>query len=167
MLRMESDGLSKLRRAAAEDVAAIVDMLQMKRLRYANYQPTFWRVAPDAVDKQRAYLREVLERPNTVAFVAESADAILTGVAIAQVVPAPAVYAPGGPNCEIDDYWVRDEETWENVGQALLAEVAKEAKETFGAVQAVVVCAQRDESKRAMLRAAGLTVASEWWTKPL
>lgn len=164
---MEGGIVPKIRQATVEDVAAIAELIQLKRLRYATYQPTFWRVAPDAVDKHLPSLREVLERPNTIALVAEGTDATLSGVVIASVVPSPPVYAPGGPTCAIDDYWVVDEQVWDTTGQTLLTKAVREAKEKFGAAQVVVVCGQQDEPKRAMLRAAGLTVASEWWTQPL
>ena len=159
--------MPKIRQATAEDVMAIAELIQLKRLRYATYQPTFWRIAPDAVDKHLPFLREVLDRPNTIALVAEGTDGTLSGVVIASVVPSPSVYAPGGPTCSIDDYWVVDERIWDTTGRALLTKAVKEAKEKFGAAQVVVVCGQQDEPKRAMLRAAGLTVASEWWTQPL
>jgi len=141
--------------------------MEQKRLRYAAYQPTYWRVAADAVERQRPYLREVLAQPDTVAFVAEGDGPDLTAALIARVAPAPAVYAPGGPTLAIDDFWVVDEELWQSVGRALLDKAEQEARERFGAAQIVVVCGQPDEPKRALLRAAGLTVASEWWTRPL
>jgi len=117
----------KTRRATVEDVTAIAELIQLKRLRYATYQPTFWRIAPNAVDIHLPFLRDVLDRPNTIALVAEGADAALTGVVIASVVPSPSVYAPGGPTCSIDDYWVVDERTWDTTGRGLLTEAAKEA----------------------------------------
>jgi len=156
-----------IRRATARDAAAIADLMQLKRLRYAAYQPTFWRVAPDAAQRQRPFLRELLGRPDTIAFVEESAEDCVTAALIARVAAAPGVYAPGGATLDIDDFWVVDERAWETTGRALLDRAAQEAGERFGAVQVVVVCAQLDEPKRAMLRSAGLTVASEWWTRPL
>jgi hypothetical protein len=47
----------------------------------------------------------------------------------------------------------------------LLTAVEREAQ-ARGAVL-VVVCAQRDQAKRALLRAAGLSVASEWYVRLL
>jgi GNAT superfamily N-acetyltransferase len=157
----------RIRSATVEDAVAIAELVQMKRLQYAAYQPTFWRVAPDAVERHLPYLQEILRRPNTIALVAEREDATLAGVVIASVLPSPPVYAPGGPTCAIDDYWVEDARDWATTGQALLAQALKQAKEAFGAAQAVVVCGRQDQPKRAMLEAGSYTVASEWWTKPL
>ena len=159
--------MSRIRAATVEDAAAIATMLHMKRLRYATYQPTFWRVASDALERHLPYLRELIQRPDTIALVAEGDDATLIGVVIATVVPAPPVYSPGGPTCAIDDFAVADDEAWATTGQELLARAVRKAKEDFGAAQAVVVCGQRDQPKRAMLQTGSYTVASEWWTKPL
>jgi len=52
------------------------------------------------------------------------------------------------------------------VGGALLAVTTREAQ-ARGAVLIVVVCAQRDQAKRALLQEAGCVVASEWHVKPL
>ena len=48
----------------------------------------------------------------------------------------------------------------------LLTAVEREAQ-ACGAVLVMVVCAQRDQAKRALLRAAGLSVASEWYVRLL
>jgi len=48
----------------------------------------------------------------------------------------------------------------------LLTAVEREAQ-VRGAVLVVVVWAQRDQAKRALLRAAGLSVASEWYVRLL
>jgi hypothetical protein len=57
-------------------------------------------------------------------------------------------------------------EEWHVVGGALLAAQAREAQ-ARGAVLLVVVCAQRDQAKRALLQEAGCAVASEWHVKLL
>ena len=66
----------------------------------------------------------------------------------------------------IDDFMVARPDNWPSVGVALLAAARAEAR-TQGATLAVVVCGQFDEPKRAMLRAVGFAVASEWYVNPL
>ncbi len=159
--------MATLRKATAGDAVAIAELIELRRRQYAAYQPVFWRVAPDAVARQVPYLRELLERSDTIALVAEAEGGHLGGALVARIVPSPAVYALSGPTCSIDDYWVADRQAWDTLGRALLAEACRLAREIHGAAQVVVVCAQQDEAKRAMLAGAGLTVASEWWTRPL
>jgi len=52
------------------------------------------------------------------------------------------------------------------VGRRLLDEAVARAKER-GASQVVVVCGHLDQPKREMLAACGLSIASEWWTRPI
>jgi len=66
----------------------------------------------------------------------------------------------------IDDFCVADPATWPTVGAALLADV-QSAAAARGAVQNVVVCGHLDEPKRAFLREAGLSLASEWYIGPI
>ncbi|HLO04418.1 MAG TPA: hypothetical protein VK191_15010 [Symbiobacteriaceae bacterium] len=84
------------------------------------------------------------------------------GFVIARIVPSPPVYAPGGPTCSIDDFVA----PWPAPGNDLLEAAIAWAKEQ-GAAQVVVVTAEKDEAKRAMLAESDLSIASEWWTKPI
>jgi hypothetical protein len=159
--------LRTVRNASFEDAAAIAELMRVRRVAYEAYQPTFWREAPDSVEKHIPYLQAQLARPDVIALVAERENRTLAGALVATLVPAPPVYAPGGPTCYIDDYWVEDPREWDTTGKQLLSQAMQLAKEQFGAAQAVVVCAQRDHPKRAWLETASYTVASEWWTRPL
>jgi GNAT superfamily N-acetyltransferase len=138
---------------------------EVKRVEYEGYSPVFWRKAPDASPKHEVFLQRLLTETDAIPLVAET-EAILLGFIIGVVTTAPPVYNPGGPVCIVDDFMVANPTAWGSVGTALLAAVAQEAK-ARGAVLSVVVCAQRDQAKRAMLKEAGLTVASEWHVKPL
>ena len=102
---------------------------------------------------------------DTVALVAEGAGAI-RGFAIGRLTPAPPVYAPGGPVCLVDDFCVLEAHHWLTVGEALLSHASTLIHEA-GAAQIVVVGADRDLAKAEMLRRSDLTIASNWWTKPL
>lgn len=85
---------------------------------------------------------------------------------LAQLVPAPPVYDPGGLTCSIDDFAVADPDLWASVGVDLLREVQRAAGQR-GAAQVVVVCGHQDHAKRAALDNCALTIASEWWVKAL
>jgi hypothetical protein len=74
----------------------------------------------------------------------------LVGFIIGSLVPAPAVYAPGGPTCTVDDFTVVQAALWAKVGVNLVHAVENEAGQR-GASQLVVVCAHLDEAKRAAL----------------
>ena len=100
-----------------------------------------------------------------ITFVAISNET-LVGFIIGHLVPAPAVYAPGGPTCTVDDFTVGQAALWATVGVELLYAVKNEAGQR-GASQLVVVCAHLDEAKRAALASCRLAIASEWWVAPL
>jgi GNAT superfamily N-acetyltransferase len=151
----------QIRAAAQADVDAMTTLAAIRRERYAQYQPRFWRPAAGALDSHRPYLAGLVASQGVIALVSEDAGE-LTGFLIATLAPAPPVYDPGGLTCQIDDFVVVPDARWPTTGvQLLLAGLAQAAQ--HGAVQAVVVTAQLDQPKRQALRACGLEVASEWW----
>jgi hypothetical protein len=157
-------GDATIRAAQAQDVDALLELSESRRREYATYQPVLWRPAPDALARQRPYLAGLLRDPDVLARVAV-AD-VVVGFAIGRLTPAPPVYDPGGPTCLIDDFAVANPDSWLTVGVGLLQAVSDAARER-GAVQVVVVTAFSDTAKRAALEAGGLSIASEWWTRPL
>ena len=100
-----------------------------------------------------------------MALVAQAGDS-LVGFVIGALTTPPPVYHPGGPVCIVDDFAVAAPEDWRAAGAALLTAIAQEAQ-ARGAVLIVVVCAQRDQAKRALLQEAGCAVASEWHVRSL
>lgn len=90
----------------------------------------------------------------------------IEGLLIALLGMAPPVYDPGGLACTIDDFTVSDPALWPTVGVALLAAAQSWAR-AHGAAVVVVVCGHQDEPKRALLRAAGLSLTSEWYVNSL
>jgi ribosomal protein S18 acetylase RimI-like enzyme len=152
-----------IRRAQEEDVPRLVALSSAKRTLYQAYQPQFWRRAADADERQEPFLKRLIARENVIALVYEQGDTIL-GFVIAQLVPAPPVYDPGGLTCSIDDFCVEGDADWPGIGRALLEAAIAEAQ-AHGAAQTVVVCAHLDEPKRAMLSASGFSIASEWYVK--
>jgi ribosomal protein S18 acetylase RimI-like enzyme len=154
-----------IRQAQPDDVPALVALSEERRRRYEQFQPLFWRKAEDSAERHAPFLEQLLRDEQTIALVAER-DGAVEGFVIATLVPAPPVYAPGGPTCSIDDYWVAGGVDWDVIGEQLLDEATRRAQER-GAVQAVVVCGYLDQPKRAMLVGAGYVVASEWYVKSL
>jgi GNAT superfamily N-acetyltransferase len=136
----------------------------IRREQYVRYQPLFWRPAAGALDKHRAYLARLVDDDKVITLVSEE-DGELTGFLIATLTGAPPVYDPGGPTCQVDDFVVVPDDRWQTTGTRLLRAGLAEAG-LHGAVQAVVVTAHLDQSKRQMLRACGLEPASEWWVTP-
>ncbi len=151
-----------IREATPDDSAALVGLSEQFRRRLATFSPVFWRMAPDAQQKQALWFRFLLTQPDTFSFVHEGdGAAALDGFVIARMTAAPAVYAPGAPICLIDDFCVAPAEAWPSVGGALLdAAVAEGARR--GAPLTSIVAAHLDAAKRAFLAARGFAVTSEW-----
>jgi len=156
--------VERIRAAAPADVAGMAALAGLRREQYARYQPLFWRPAVGALDKQQPYLARLVGEDKVITLVSEEAGQ-LTGFLIATLTAAPAVYDPGGPTCQIDDFVVAAADRWPTTGTRLLRAGLAEAG-LRGAVQSVVVTAHLDEPKRQALRACGLEPASEWWVTP-
>jgi len=154
-----------LRRATNSNLPEIVELAEQRRLQYQHYQPTFWRKAEDSRQKHIAFLAKLLEREDVI-FLVHMDSGKLDGFIIADFVSAPPVYNPGGPTCRVDDFCTASASLWENIGQEVLGEVLRLAKE-HGAAQSVVVCGHQDEPKRAMLAKFGYSIASEWHVRDL
>jgi hypothetical protein len=105
-----------VRRASLEDVEGLLEIASARRTAYAEYLPRFWRPAPDAVDRQRAYFPSILGDDRTLVLTATEDDAGLHGFAIGRLVPVPPVYGPGGVSCVVDDFAVADPDEWLTVG---------------------------------------------------
>ena len=157
--------LLSLRCAQPEDVPRLVALSAKRRAEYAQAQPVFWRPARGADEKQVGFFGHLLTRENVHVLLAESGGELM-GFLVAQVVPAPPVYDPGGPALSIDDFAVTDDGAWPLVGRGLLDAAQVWGREQ-GCALGVVVCGHHDGAKRAMLEDAGFPVASEWRVRPL
>ena len=154
-----------IRKAEPGDVVAMIALAEARRHQYQQYQPVFWRKAPDSAEKQSPFLTQQLSSERVIARVFER-EGRIDGFVIGQLVPAPPVYAPGGPVLSVDDYCIASGTDWEATGRPLLEAVEAAARER-GAVLTVVVCGHLDEPKRSMLRGQGFTIASEWYVRSL
>ncbi|ACQ79225.1 acetyltransferase [Beutenbergia cavernae DSM 12333] len=152
--------------ASADDVPAMADLAERRRARYATYQPRFWNPAPDARERHEPFLASLVAADDGAIVRVARRGQEVAGFAVGTLVPPPPVYAPGGPACLVDDFAVADDGEWPTVGVDLLRAVTTEAR-ARGAVQVVVVTAHLDEPRREALRAAGLTLGSEWWVGAL
>ena len=154
-----------VRKATASDIEAAIGLAEHSRRQYQKYQPTFWRKAADSIDKTRTFFTRLLAEPETFFLVAVEGRQML-GFLIARKFPAPPVYARGGDTYLVDDFCVVEPHHWLSTGEALLSHAATLVHE-HGAAQIVVTCGDRDLAKAEMLRRSDLTIASNWWTKPL
>jgi len=152
-------------RAHRSELEQVLRIADARRQQYVRYQPQFWRPAPDAVDRQRAFFASLLESDEVCLRVARE-RAKVHGFVLARLVDAPPVHEPGGQSCVVDDFAVADPADWQTAGPMLL-DAVREWGVSNGATQIVAVVAQLDEAKRAVLRSSRLTVASEWWVGPI
>ncbi|WP_243060118.1 hypothetical protein [Nocardioides sp. SR21] len=154
------------REATVADVERMVELADRARREYEPHAPVFQRPAANAKDVHRPWLSELVEHLDVGTFVHEDSHGDVDGFVIVTTLNAPPVYDPGGLSSLIDDFAVSSPDRWETAGAALLDEATAWAR-ARGAVQVVVASGPHDGPKRAALQAAGLVVASEWFTAPL
>jgi GNAT superfamily N-acetyltransferase len=154
-----------VRKAETADIKAAVELVERSRRQLQKYQPTFWRKAANSATATDAFFTKLLTASDTFFLVAVEGSR-LEGFLIARKFPNPPVFDPGGDTWMIDDFCVAEPHLWLGVGEALLSHVSTLIHE-HGGVQIVVVGADRDLAKTEMLRRSDLSIASNWWTKPL
>jgi GNAT superfamily N-acetyltransferase len=154
-----------VRKAETTDIKAAVELVERSRRQFQKYQPTFWRKAANSAAATEKFFVHLLTEPD--AFFLVAIEGIrLEGFLIARKFAAPPVFDPGGDTYLIDDFCVAEPHLWLSVGEALLSHATTLIHE-HGGVQIVVVAADRDLAKTEMLRRSDLSIASNWWTKPL
>ncbi|HQY22392.1 MAG TPA: GNAT family N-acetyltransferase [Gammaproteobacteria bacterium] len=151
-----------IRLATSVDIEHMVAMSYQKRRDYEKAQPQFWKWAGvDAEVLQAKWFSELIARDEHVILVATDSNEKIMGFIIGRLMPAPAVYNPGGLTLMIDDYCIENEHLWGSVGIKLINEIKVIAK-AKQAVQILVVCGAHDKVKSQFLKNRGLAVASEW-----
>ncbi len=153
-----------VRPATAADLDAAVALCDAKRALYAGWQPVFHRVAAGASASQKAFMAGHLARPESLLLIAE--DGGVAGFLWAKLVDAPPVYNPGGQVIMVDDFVVRAPADWATAGRALLDEAVRWGQGR-GAVLLNVICGPQDAPKRALMTGTGMTVATEWFVRPV
>ena len=154
-----------VRKAETTDIAPAVELVERSRRQFQKFQPTFWRKAAKSAAATGTFFAELLVAPDTFFLVSVEAGQ-QQGFLIARKFTNPPVFDPGGDTWLIDDFCVAEPHLWLSVGEALLSHASTLIHE-HGGVQIVVVSADRDLAKTEMLRRSDLTIASNWWTKPL
>lgn len=152
-----------VRLATSVDIEQMVAMSYQKRRDYEKAQPQFWKWAGvDAEALQAKWFAELITRDDHVILVATESHEKIMGFIIGRLMPAPAVYNPGGLTLMIDDYCIENERLWGSVGIKLINEIKIVAK-AKKVVQILVVCGAHDKAKSQFLKNRGLVVASEWY----
>ena len=154
-----------VRPAIASDIDAAVELAERTRRQHQKHQPTFWRKAAKSAEVTKTLFTELLAESDTFFLVAVEGRQLL-GFVIARKFANPPDHAPGGDAYLIDDFCVAEPHHWLTIGEALLSHATTLIHE-HGAAQIVVTCGERDLPKAEMLRRSDLTIASNWWTKPL
>lgn len=153
------------RPASSEDVGAMVGLSERERLQRERMDPDFFRKAERSREAQTLFFNWLLKQNHAIALVHETPNEI-DGFAIATLITAPPVYAPGGQTALIDDFTVSDPQLWDSVGNSLFEAIRAEARNR-GAVGIVSICAHHDEAKRQFLSSRGLRIVSEWHFSPI
>ena len=142
-----------IRPLTAADVPRVLELGEQKRREYQAYSPVFWRVSRTPRETFAPYLQGQIEDAQNVAMAHEQDDKV-DGFVL--------VNARG----TIDDYAVAAPDLWPTVGADLL-HAAGDAARRHGLTSLLVICGAGDIPKRTMLAAQGLTLATDWYVKPL
>lgn len=151
-----------IREAVAADIDAIVDLLETKRLELESWEPRFWKKASASADISKAFLRSLVDDPNTAILVADVEGKI---VGCIQFKPTfvPPVYVPGGTTWMVDDFVVCDGK-WEETGSALLKELrSRTVNKSDG--QLVFPIPVKDTTANSFFVKNGLSATTTWWTE--
>lgn len=155
-----------VRPARADDAGAIADFADARRRIYQAYSPVFWRPAADARMHHTPFLADCLADGHHTAFAAESRG-VVVGAAIADHrVRVPPFAQDRDASWLVDDFYVAAADWWWTAGGALLESVAHAARSSRQD-RLIVVSAERDDAKNAMLRDRGFQPGAQWWVRPL
>ena len=145
--------LHGIRPLTAADVPRVLELGEQKRREYQAYSPVFWRMSPLPRQTFAPYVQAQIASSDNVAL-AHERNGDLDGFVLAN--------ARG----YIDDYTVAAPGLWPTVGADLL-QAAGDAAHRKGINSLLVVCGAGDISKRRMLASQGLTLATDWYVKPM
>jgi hypothetical protein len=140
-----------IRTFEADDARWAAEIMERRRQIYAGFSPVFWRPARGVIGLHARFIRRLAAEDSAVCLRADH------GFVIGQARP---------PECFVDDFALDEAGSWESTGRELLDELWRRiASDAITAVR--VVTAKADRAKVAMLEAAGLALAEQWWVKPL
>jgi hypothetical protein len=135
------------------DVPRVLELGEQKRREYEAYSPVFWRMSPLPRRTFAPYMRAQIADAHNVALAHEQG-----GRVDGFVLTSSRGY--------IDDFAVAAPQLWPTVGADLLL-AAGAAAHQRSINSLLVVCGHGDKPKRAMLAAQGLTLATDWYVKPV
>ncbi len=135
------------------DVPRVLELGEQKRREYQAYSPVFWRMSSLPRETFGPYMKSQIENPQNIALAHEQ-DGEVDGFVL--------VNAWG----TIDDYAVAAPSLWPTIGASLL-QAAGDTAHKKGVKSLLVVCGAGDIPKRTMLAAQGLTLATDWYVKPI
>jgi hypothetical protein len=134
------------------DAAWAAELMERRRQEYARYSPVFWRPAAGVTDLHRRFLARVIAHERVIALRSPHAFVICQR---------------RGAEGVVDDFAVQPPGTWADDGAVLLRALAERLAQAGGASALRVVTANADRPKVAMLEALSLTLAEQWWVRPL
>lgn len=163
LIGVENETISVAEVGHAHEAALLADS---KRIEYERYSPVFWRPAGDALERHEAFLAKCLD-DEAYTCLAARREGHLAGIAMAahSVIPPPFRSDPQR-SWLVDDFFVASAAEWQSLGAQLVEAVERAARDS-GAARLVVLCARRDEPKRAMLVACGYQRGASWWVLPV
>ena len=151
-----------IRQAISRDVTECVGLVENRREIYQQYEPRFWKKAPNSARSSADWFGRLFLDSHNVSLVAEEGEKVV-GFLIAREFPTPPVYDPGGPTALIDDFCVATPDRWSDVG-ARLVDAARLELRSRGFAQIIVVGAPKNDAKTKFLKGTDLSLASTWWT---
>jgi hypothetical protein len=156
----------EVREATLNDLDAMVQLAEQRRLSYESHQPVFWRRAEGSMAHQRSWFERLLQDDHVIALIGSEANRP-SGLIVGRLMTVPPVYDPGGPTCMVDDFTVTEPALWPLLGKALLDGLRERLRVHPEIAQILVVAGHHDAAKKQLLESEGLSIASEWWTTPL
>ncbi len=144
---------SGIRQLTIADVPRVLELGEQKRREYAAYSPVFWRLSSLPRETFAPYMQGQIADTQNIALAHEQ-DGKVDGFVLEN------------ERGTIDDYTVAAPTLWPTVGAELLQAAGTEAQKR-GIKSLLVICGHGDKPKRTMLAAQGLTLATDWYVKPL
>ncbi len=157
---------SLVRDAHADDVPAMAELADRKRRQYSEHASPFQRPAPNAREIHEGFLPKLFEWDGFEVLVHESGGEV-DGFIVGRFGSAPPPFGVGSL-FHVDDFGVAKPDNWTVTGRALLRTLAQRAA-TAGFATGIVVSGPSsvDAPKVSFLVDSGLSVAAEWWVKPV
>lgn len=137
--------LGDVRPLTLDDLEWVLDMSEQRRERIVFFGPLFWRPAPDARARHRAFLGQQIQDPMVASLRTDH------GFVFA---------APRGELLDVDDMALDDDDLWPHDGSALLRSVVERGDLRF-------VCPVPERARRQISVDLGMVLVESWWHRDL